>query len=53
MSGRWVKSRNVGALGAGEHELRLDSGAPLAPGVYLSRLAQGARSLRARAVGIR
>jgi len=53
VSGRQVESRAVGALGAGEHDLRLDSGAPLAPGVYLLRLTQGARSLTARAVVIR
>ena len=53
VSGRQVESRNAGALGAGEHELRLDSGAPMAPGVYLLRLTQGIRSLTARAVVIR
>jgi hypothetical protein len=53
VSGRRVESRNVGALGAGEHELRLDSGAPLTPGVYLLRLTQGIRSLTARAVVVR
>lgn len=50
VSGRRVQSHDVGALGAGAHELRLDRGAQLSPGVHLLRLTQGARSLTARAV---
>ena len=53
VNGRRVRSLDLGPLGAGGHELRLDRGAPLSPGVYLLRLTQGARSLTARAVVLR
>ena len=53
MNGRRVRARDVGSLGAGSHELRLDAEASLAPGVYLLELTQGARTLTTRAVVVR
>jgi hypothetical protein len=43
IGGRRVVARDVGALGAGRHQVNLSAGAPLAPGLYLVRLTQGAR----------
>jgi hypothetical protein len=40
-SGRVVRSREVGAFGAGRHLVRLDEGVRLAPGRYWLRLRQG------------
>lgn len=51
-AGRRVASREVGALGAGPHVLGFDR-PPLAPGIYVVRLTQGARRLTARAVVLR
>ena len=42
LTGRRVESREVGALGAGEHLIRLRDG--LAPGIYVARLTQGAEA---------
>jgi hypothetical protein len=53
VSGRRVLAREVGALGAGRHTVRLDPGARVAPGLYWMRLRQGARTLLARGVVIR
>jgi hypothetical protein len=39
--GRRVAAREVGALGAGRHEVDLSGGTALAPGLYLVRLTQG------------
>jgi len=47
VQGRSVWADDVGPLGAGEHELTIGS-APLAPGVYLLRLAQGGGSATAK-----
>ncbi len=42
VSGRRVAQREVGALGAGRHSVALAADRPLAPGLYLVRLTQGA-----------
>lgn len=51
VTGRRVWSREVGALGAGRHELPL--GATLAPGVYLVRLVQRGSVASAKGVVMR
>lgn len=48
VSGRLVRSIDVGALGAGAHTVDLGSGASLAPGMYVIRLVQGDRTLTTR-----
>jgi len=48
VSGRRVAGRNVSALGAGEHVLRLESAERLRPGLYFARLSRGAESLVAK-----
>ena len=53
VAGRKVWSREVGALGAGEHSVRIADGAQLPPGVYLARLEQGARIATAHVVIVR
>jgi len=53
VAGRRVLAREVGSLGPGQHVLRLDTGAPLAPGLYLARLRWGEKTATARAVVIR
>ena len=53
VSGRRVLAREVGALGAGRHTVRLDQGARVPPGLYWMRLRQGARTLLARGAVIR
>ncbi len=53
LSGRRILSREVGALGGGEHVLRLDESGALRAGVYLLRLTRGGTSVTARAVVIR
>ena len=53
VAGRRVAAREVGALGAGRHTLRLESQGPLAPGLYLLRLVTPARTLAARGVVVR
>jgi hypothetical protein len=50
VAGRKVISREVGSLGAGAHELQLDPGLHLAPGVYALRLCQSGRQLTTRVV---
>ena len=49
LAGRRIASRQVGALGAGEHVVELAPRRRLAPGVYLLRLKQGANSRVVRA----
>ena len=46
LTGRRVETREVGALGADEHLIRLRAG--LAPGIYVARLTQGAAARSAR-----
>ncbi len=53
VSGRRMLSRSLAGLPAGSHQLRLDDGTRLAPGIYLLRLSQGERSLTARACVVR
>ena len=53
VSGRRLLSREVGALGAGHHRLRLDEGLSLAPGIYWLRLTQDGRSHLVRGVALR
>jgi hypothetical protein len=53
LSGREVRSRQVGSLGAGRHLVSLGAPGTLAPGIYLVRLVQGGRQLVARAVVVR
>ncbi len=50
VAGRQVARRAVGSLGAGRHELRLDTGALLPTGVYAIRLTQAGRVLTTRGV---
>jgi hypothetical protein len=52
VTGRRVASREVGSLGPGRHQLALDSGAHLPPGVYLVRLVQAQTTRTARVVVI-
>lgn len=51
LAGRRVLARDVTSLGPGSHELALEQ--RLAPGLYLLRLRQGDREVRARSVVIR
>ena len=53
IGGREVCSRDVGALGAGQHWVVLRAPGTLATGVYIVQLAQGNRRLIARAVVVR
>ncbi len=53
LSGRRLLSRDVGALGAGEHVLSLYEAGALRAGIYLLRLTRGGTSVTARAVVIR
>ena len=53
VSGRRVRSREVGSLGAGRHVVRLNDGVAIAPGIYWLRLTQSGRSLLARGVVVR
>src|SRR5262249_53464641 len=50
LAGRRILSRDVGSLGAGRHLLPMGH---VAPGVYVVRLTQGARSATLRAAVIR
>ena len=52
VGGRKIAAREVGTLGAGSHVVTLGEGRTLTPGVYLLRLTQGTRSIKARAVVI-
>lgn len=53
VAGRALVVRDVGAMGAGRHVVDLAEGRRFAPGVYLVRLTQGARSLSTRACVVR
>lgn len=53
VSGRRMLSRSLAGLPAGSHQLRLDDGTRLAPGIYLPQLSQGERSLTASACVVR
>jgi hypothetical protein len=53
LSGRRLNAREVGALGAGRHVVRLDQGVPVPPGMYWVTLRQNARTVLARAAVIR
>ncbi len=53
LAGRRIIARDLGALGAGSHVVNLGPSRELAPGVYLLRLTQGARSLVTRAAVMR
>ena len=53
LAGRVVLARALDGLGAGPHEVPLDTGPRLAPGIYLVRLTEGRLSATARAVVIR
>ena len=50
LAGRRVLSREVGALGPGDHQLEIGDASALRPGMYFLRLAQGNRSQVARVV---
>jgi hypothetical protein len=52
LQGRRVLSREVGALGAGEHVLSLRDAGPVRAGVYLLRLTQHSRAMTKRVVVI-
>jgi len=49
LSGRVVRSQDVGSLGAGTHVVTLANGRTVAAGVYWLRLTQGGRALTAKA----
>ena len=51
IAGRLVFSREVGALGAGSHVMRITR--PLVPGVYVLRLSRGTSAVTARVVIMR
>lgn len=53
LSGRTVLVREVGALGAGPHRLRLARERSLAPGVYFLRLSQSGHTVTSRVSVIR
>jgi hypothetical protein len=50
LAGRRVLSREVGALGAGSHQLELGDASTFHPGMYFLRLAQGESSRMTRVV---
>lgn len=52
-AGRRVLSREVGALGPGQHSANLNKGRTLPPGVYLVRLTQRGKAMIARVAVIR
>jgi hypothetical protein len=52
-AGRRLFSREVGALGAGQHEVKVAPDHPLAPGVYWLRLTQDGRGLTAKVAVVR
>ena len=53
LSGRKMWSRDVGALGPGDHDMILGDGAAFPPGIYLVRLRQGAHVSVARVAIVR
>jgi hypothetical protein len=50
ISGRQVLTRDVGNLGAGQHQLKLGRGEALRPGIYMVRLNRAGRSFSGRAI---
>jgi len=50
VAGRRIDRREVGALGAGHHQLEFGGDTRLAPGVYLLRLSSAGRKLSSRVV---
>jgi hypothetical protein len=50
ISGRRILSREVGSLGAGQHEVDLADGRKVAPGLYWVRLVQGTNRRSTRVV---
>jgi galactose oxidase-like protein/Kelch motif protein len=50
VSGRLIAARDVGDMGAGRHRVRLGEGSRLTPGVYVIRLASGARAITRKAL---
>jgi hypothetical protein len=53
IAGRRVFTREVGMLGPGSHTLAVDDRAALRPGIYVVRLKQGDRDIRAKAALVR
>jgi hypothetical protein len=50
LSGRRLRSREVGSLGAGAHQVELGSARDFRPGMYFVRLSQSGRALTRRVV---
>jgi hypothetical protein len=50
LGGRVVAERDLGALGVGTHDARLEGNSRLSPGVYWVRLSQGGQSVTKRVV---
>ncbi len=48
MTGREILRRDVGGLGPGNHQLWLDAGRTLRPGLYFLRLTSSGADVRAR-----
>lgn len=48
IAGRVIREREVGAFGAGTHQVRLGEGSDLRPGLYLVRVTQGGSSVTSR-----
>lgn len=48
VSGRQVRTREVGSLGAGNHQVQLARKGELAPGLYFLQLTQSGRTVRTR-----
>ena len=53
IAGRAVVTREVGGLGAGRHQIRLDGGAALRGGAYVMQISQGGRMVTRRGVIVR
>jgi len=53
VSGRRLQWFDVGSLGPGVHEIEINRGRALAPGLYVIRLTQGARSARFKAIVVK
>ena len=50
LAGRLIASRDVGRFGPGRHEIDLENGGRMRPGIYFLRLRQGAAEDRSRVV---
>ena len=53
ITGRRVRQARLDAPSIGRQQLSLESGSPLAPGLYFIRLTQGAESAETRVVLMR